>query len=70
MVYLNPIITKTDNRFVSVILDMFVIRICNLIDFGHDIVRIDQDLQGTILQPTYSTSTILNISDEPGFGHQ
>ena len=40
-------------------------QIGNLNNFGYDRMRMDHDLQGAILHPTYSTSfTIVNISVE------
>ena len=49
----------------------FITRICKLIDFGQDWLRMDQGLpytyEGQFLHPTYSTLfTIVNISDKPG----
>ena len=51
----------------------YLFRICNLIDFGHDRLRMHQDLPHTYegkSHPTYRTQfTIVNISDEPGLTH-
>ena len=45
----------------------YVIQICNLTDFGHDWIKKDQNLRGTIFYTTHSALvTIVNISDEPG----